>query len=115
MVQQVGKKIRAIRESKGLTQANMAEELGITTSAYSKIERNSVNIPLNRLFQISEILEVKLAMFFENDISYLSQSEFNIATKNDIMSLEVLLKNISKQLEKLTDGHLKKKPLKIKK
>ena len=38
----------------------MADEMGITVSSYSKMERGEIDIKLSRLLQISEALDVPL-------------------------------------------------------
>jgi transcriptional regulator with XRE-family HTH domain len=55
----VGQKIKKIRELKNLTQDYVSEKLGITQSSYSKLENGEVDIPLERLRQISELLGLK--------------------------------------------------------
>lgn len=42
---------------KGLSQENVATELGLTNAAYSNIERGVTDITVTRLFQISRILD----------------------------------------------------------
>ena len=53
--------IRNIREHKNYTQDYLAAKLGISQNAYSKIELGYSNITLNRLLEISEILEIDIA------------------------------------------------------
>ncbi|MDG6894720.1 helix-turn-helix transcriptional regulator [Volucribacter amazonae] len=48
--------IRKLRESKKITQAEMARSLYITEAAYGKLERGENNISLKRLNQIMQIL-----------------------------------------------------------
>ena len=55
----LGQKIKKIRELKNLTQDHLATELGLTQSAYSKMESGEVDIPYSRLEQIAKALEVK--------------------------------------------------------
>jgi len=52
--------IRKIREYRNYTQDYLAAKLGISQNAYSKIELGYSNITLNRLIEISHILEVEL-------------------------------------------------------
>ncbi|MEM6298127.1 MAG: helix-turn-helix transcriptional regulator [Bacteroidota bacterium] len=59
LTQQVGQQIRTIRSAKGLTQENIADMLGMTTSGYAKIERGQTEIGLSRLKKIAEALEIK--------------------------------------------------------
>lgn len=53
--------IRKIREFRNYTQDYLAAKLRISQNAYSKIELGYSNITLNRLIEITEILEVDLA------------------------------------------------------
>jgi transcriptional regulator with XRE-family HTH domain len=50
--------IRKIREIRNYTQDYLAAKLGISQNAYSKIELGYSKLTLERLFQISAILEV---------------------------------------------------------
>ena len=54
--------LRVIRTGRGLSQEALAQDLGITTSAYSKIERGETNVSLDRVLQILDSLSVN---FFE--------------------------------------------------
>ncbi len=51
-------KIKQVRELKNLTQEYVATQLGLTTRAYSKIESGETQLTINRLNEISKILEV---------------------------------------------------------
>lgn len=59
--QKYGNIIRIIRQNKSLSQQNMADEMGITVSSYSKMERGEIDIKLSRLLQIAEALDVPLS------------------------------------------------------
>lgn len=52
--------IRKIREFRNYTQDYLAAKLGISQNAYSKIELGYSKLTLERLFQISIILEVEV-------------------------------------------------------
>jgi len=54
----VAANIRKIRELRKYTQEYLAMKLGISQNAYSKIELAYTRITLERLIQISEILDV---------------------------------------------------------
>jgi transcriptional regulator with XRE-family HTH domain len=49
-------KIKQLRELKNFTQEYMAQQLGLTTRAYSKIETGETQLTINRLNEISKIL-----------------------------------------------------------
>lgn len=54
----IGTKIRFIREERKITQDLMANKLGISQTAYSKIESNQTQVTIDRLKEIAGILEV---------------------------------------------------------
>jgi transcriptional regulator with XRE-family HTH domain len=56
----IGDQIRVHRTKKKLSQENMANELGISVAAYSRIERGQTNVSINRLEQISACLDVSI-------------------------------------------------------
>jgi transcriptional regulator with XRE-family HTH domain len=58
MIQQPETKIKQIRELKNFTQEYMAQKLGLSTRAYSKIESGETQLTINRLNEISGIMGV---------------------------------------------------------
>jgi transcriptional regulator with XRE-family HTH domain len=60
----VNEKIRLIRETKGLTQEQVAEKLKISVNSYGDIERGNNDVKLSRLEQIAELFEIKLSELF---------------------------------------------------
>lgn len=57
-LEKLGDRIRLLRMEKKLTQENIANDLGISVTAYSKIERGKTNISFTRIGQIAEVLGV---------------------------------------------------------
>ncbi len=51
-------KIKIERTKKSLTQEKMAEEIGITVSGYGQWERGEIGLSLDRIFQISDVLQL---------------------------------------------------------
>jgi len=56
-------RIRKIRNAKEYSQEYVSMQLGITMSAYSKIERGITDPSLSRMIQIAAILEFELSDF----------------------------------------------------
>jgi transcriptional regulator with XRE-family HTH domain len=54
----IGDRIKIARVSRNLSQDSIADDLGISVSAYSNMERGVVDITVNRLVQVAEILKV---------------------------------------------------------
>lgn len=55
----IGKKLKAAREKKGLTQAEVAEKAGIHPNYYARVERGEVDARANILEKIARALGVK--------------------------------------------------------
>ncbi len=61
----VGRNIRVFRLSKGLSQTQLAEHLGVTFQQVQKYEKGTNRVGSGRLLQISSKLGVKITDFFE--------------------------------------------------
>jgi transcriptional regulator with XRE-family HTH domain len=101
----IGDRIRSIRASKGYSQANVAEELGITHGAYAKIERGETDPSAGRLAQIAKVLEVRVTDFFEDQSTHHLAAEeiknYGFASKDEVESLAKLVQSLVKEFEKL--------------
>jgi transcriptional regulator with XRE-family HTH domain len=73
--------IRKVREYRNYTQDYLAAKLRISQNAYSKIELGYSNITLNRLVEITEILEIDLADIISPDCESLVKSKQLVKTK----------------------------------
>lgn len=58
--QMITEKIRILREQKKLRHEDMADRLGISQSAYSRLEKGDAKLDVERLQKIAEVLEVPL-------------------------------------------------------
>lgn len=54
------RRIRGLREQAGMTQMQVAEVLGVSQAAYSRLEKGEVEISLSKLFVLSELYEISL-------------------------------------------------------
>jgi transcriptional regulator with XRE-family HTH domain len=99
----VGDRIRKIRAAKGLSQANVAEDLGITAGAFAKIERGETDAPLSRLQQIAKSLEVNVSDFFEESISLKdNKTNYGFATKEEVEHIvSKMMQSVLKEIDKL--------------
>ena len=50
------------RKSKSLTQASLAQLLGITQQSYAKLEADPASASVERLFKVLQLLEVELIL-----------------------------------------------------
>jgi transcriptional regulator with XRE-family HTH domain len=67
MKMQTYRRIKLIRESKNFTQEYMAEKLGISQNAYSKIEAGHTRLTTDRAEEISKILEIPIESLLTDD------------------------------------------------
>ena len=58
MILQPEQKLKQIRELKNLSQEYIANQLGLSVRAYSKIETGETQLTINRLNEISRIMGV---------------------------------------------------------
>ncbi|HEV8267899.1 MAG TPA: helix-turn-helix transcriptional regulator [Thermoanaerobaculia bacterium] len=61
----VGQKIRQIRKSRHLTQADLAAKIGVTQSDLSRMENGEYKVGLDTLFKILQVFELSMSHFFE--------------------------------------------------
>jgi len=95
-----------LRVLKGLSQENMANELNISVSTYSNIERDVSALTVNRLIEISEILKVKASAILEMDGKQIladnDQKEYTSkSVESEIEKLKKQFELMNVQLQKL--------------
>jgi len=64
----VGMNIRTLRHQQGWSQEDVADRLGISIPAFSKIETGVTDINLSRLEQIANVFEVSVVYLLAMDI-----------------------------------------------
>jgi transcriptional regulator with XRE-family HTH domain len=92
----VNEKIRLIRETKGLTQEQVAEKLGMCVNSYGDIERGDSDIKLSKLEKIAELFEIKLSELFELN----EKGSLNVITFNNDNKSKVYIGSSASELEK---------------
>jgi transcriptional regulator with XRE-family HTH domain len=83
-----GQKLRIYREFRNYSQEYIAEKLGITQNAYSRIETNQTRITAERLRQIADILSIPLACLLsdmEPELSFANGNGSNDKHMGDLM------------------------------
>lgn len=63
----IGERIRFFRQQKGITLKKLAEDVGITSSMLSQIERDIANPSLNTLHTITSALDIPLFRIFMDE------------------------------------------------
>jgi transcriptional regulator with XRE-family HTH domain len=76
----VGKKIRYQRWKVGMTQAVLAERIGVKFQQVQKYETGANRISASRLWEVAKALEVPITFFFDDNPELLEQNAFNTQT-----------------------------------
>jgi transcriptional regulator with XRE-family HTH domain len=70
----IGQKVCKLRELRGYSQHYMGLRLGISQTAYSKLERGTTAISPRRLAHLAQILEVEVSNLLDFDCQRVFQS-----------------------------------------
>jgi transcriptional regulator with XRE-family HTH domain len=98
---QLGQKIKKLRELKNFTQSHIASELGITQSAYSKMEQGETEISYSKISKIAEVLGISP----EEIMTFNEQMIFNVM-HNQTGNGFVVNKGISDNEKKLYEDQI---------
>lgn len=118
----IGHKIKKLRELKNLTQEHMANSIGITQGAYSRMELGETEITYSKLEKISEELGMKPedVIAFNESVVFnvmnnqtgnglvINNSQLSEAEKNLFEQQIILLKEENTHLKKVIEGLLKR-------
>jgi transcriptional regulator with XRE-family HTH domain len=101
----IGKKIRQLRTLSGLSQDNVADEIGMSNGNYAKIERCEIEISSTHLIELAKALKVKVGDFFEDKISFAKETkpEYGYATKDEVADLAHAILKLTKAVERIEE------------
>ena len=85
----VGKRVAHLRSEKGLSQAQLAEAMGVAVESISRIERSERNMSIDMLEKLCDALHISVTDFFE--IGVLSKAESPM--EKDIAKVVALLRS----------------------
>ena len=89
----LSEKIRQIRLRKGLSQENMADMLGLSTTAYGDLERGRTDLSFSRLENISKLLDIPLPELLGFESTTLSETEWLRQENTRLMAVNSRLQN----------------------
>lgn len=98
-MKRITEKIRLYRLERGLSQENIADALGISTTSYGDIERGKTDLSLSRFYQIAEILKVSVAALMGEEIPI----------QQEMQQLEVEKLRIENEKLRLENQYLREK------
>ncbi|MBW1922830.1 MAG: helix-turn-helix transcriptional regulator [Deltaproteobacteria bacterium] len=77
----IADKIRKLRKNKGLTLAQLGQEIGLSKGLLSRIENNQVSPPIATLSKISKGLGVPISVFFDGEEG--EEERYSVTGKRD--------------------------------
>lgn len=83
-VKKISDNIKKYRELRGMTREFISDELGMSASGYSKIERGEVDLTISKLDKISQILGINVSQILNFDATNI----FNVSHNNQIQGLK---------------------------
>lgn len=94
---EIGEKIRFARLAKGFSQENMADFLGISTSAYGDIERNKTELTISRAKKLANILKISILELLGEEI--ISPTIIENPAKNEGTNFQEELEKLKSESE----------------
>lgn len=95
-----GEKLRAVRETKGLTLKEVAKEAGVSESLVSQIERNRISPAMDTLLEILRVLDLDIEYLFAD----LKRNREVLVTRRDqrrrLVTQTAVYELVSRTLEK---------------
>jgi len=98
------KKIVSARKRSGFSYENMANELSLTSASYRKIETGETKLTVERLFQISEILDTPL-----NDLLDIDNSIFQKMNNESTNDYQQRIENFFQETKEVHEKLLQSK------
>ena len=104
MKNNIGIKIRQLRELRGFSQEYMANQLSLSQRQYSKIERNEAKIDWDKIVEISDILEITAfnLVTFDDSLIFNNNStpkKFNNYPEKLVEQYERIIEQYEKRIE----------------
>jgi transcriptional regulator with XRE-family HTH domain len=113
---QVGHKIKKIRDERNFSQAEMAELLGMSQSAYSRMERDETPVVMDELVRYAKTLNVPIQEFLPDFINIqnvndhghggpnLIMGDFHYHQGGDQETQKLMVQLLQKMLDRLEGG-----------
>lgn len=96
-------RIRLQRLQRGLSQENMADLLGLSTTAYGDIERGKTDLTISRLSQIAHVLDVSTVILLMDEAipAQVVDSQPKEIVNHELETLRLTVEKQQVELDKL--------------
>jgi hypothetical protein len=86
----IGDNIKKFRELKSITREQLAGDLKMSLSNYSKIERGEIDLTISRIYEIASVLEVDVSQILNFDATQI----FNISNNKLVQGIGAKAENM---------------------
>ncbi len=87
----LGRRLKLLRKSRGITQGEMAEKLGVSQTVICGVERGKMCATLRRLYQLRDILGCEMRDFFEEEATKVA-GEIDVTLEEVVQAIRVMKK-----------------------
>jgi transcriptional regulator with XRE-family HTH domain len=107
--QELGENVRKIRELKGFSQQNLADEIKVDQKTISRIEKGELSPKFETLVSISKVLSINISqllafnesLIFNNYNQYQQGGNYNAYLNTEIDKVEELYKQLLKEKDEV--------------
>ncbi|QXU44002.1 helix-turn-helix domain-containing protein [Pedobacter sp. D749] len=99
----IGERIKQSRLALGLSQADAAKKLNISTPAFCKIETGQTDLNISRLLQISKTFKVPVVQLIDGQLAGADPSTELAALKKELIEKEEEINKLRKKVIDLYD------------
>jgi transcriptional regulator with XRE-family HTH domain len=103
MERNIGENIKKLRELKNITREQIAHDLNMSLSNYSKIERSEIDLTISRVYEIAKILEVDISQVLNFDTSQI----FNIQNNETVQGAGAKAEHMHFHTDEYKDKYIK--------
>jgi transcriptional regulator with XRE-family HTH domain len=109
--QELGENVRKIRELKGFSQQNLADEIKVDQKTISRIEKGELSPKFETLVSISKVLSINISqllafnesLIFNNYNQYQQGGNYNAYLNTEIDKVEELYKQLLKEKDEVIE------------
>lgn len=89
-VARIGERLRKLRKLRGMTQSELARQIGIQQSDLSRMEKGSYRVSLDNLFKILTVFGMDVAQFFGQETTPPVKAAAAPLSQEDMQTLQML-------------------------
>jgi transcriptional regulator with XRE-family HTH domain len=99
----IGDNIKKFRELKNITREQLASDLKMSLSNYSKIERGEIDLTISRVHEIANILEIDVSQILNFDATQI----FNISNNQLVQGVNAKQENVHFHADDYKEKYIK--------